>query len=318
MQQPNVRLRCHPHRCSQPVRQRHLWEAALCLLLLCQLPAEAARSASAHRLARQRALKASQAASSDGSSQLRPGLSSQGLDRSTSQGLDRSSSSHAARPSSLVSTSDTTVVNPGVLPTASNQASSKLLTSELDAAVKQEPRTPKTLAQLPSERTPSGSSITDSGAASLGSSSSSSSNTMSKNASAHVAPPPPSRNVNSQAEPKLVGSAAAFPPVMGTSEAAWLNVSLEFPSNAKAPHNYAEALHKSLLFYWAQRSGPMPVKRLAWRSDSCLECVGAHGEVSLCLSCVCSLLLYTNVPALTLALGMLMCCTIITSAASSA
>ena len=304
MQQPNVRLRSRPHSCSRTAQQRHLWEAALCLLLLCQLPAEAARSASAHRLARQRALKASQAASSDGSSQLKSGPSSQGIDRITSQGLDRSSS-QAAHPSSLVSTSDTTVVNPGILPTASNQASSMPMTSELDAAVNLEQHNPGRPPQLTSERTPSGSSPTDSAAVFPASgSSSSSSYILSRNASAPGASPPPSRNVSSQPEPKsgkLTGLAAASPPVKGTSEAAWLNVSLEFPSNAKAPHNYAEALHKSLLFYWAQRSGPMPVRRLAWRSDSCLECVGDHGEVSPCLFCTCSLLMYTHVPALTIA-----------------
>lgn len=38
------------------------------------------------------------------------------------------------------------------------------------------------------------------------------------------------------------------------------------------PHNYAELLQKSLLFYEAQRSGRLPENsRLNWRGDSGLE-----------------------------------------------
>ncbi|KAI8369109.1 Six-hairpin glycosidase-like protein [Choanephora cucurbitarum] len=48
------------------------------------------------------------------------------------------------------------------------------------------------------------------------------------------------------------------------------------PTTAK--YNYAEVLHKSYLFYHAQRSGPLPYQRLAWRSDSCKVCVGEFGE----------------------------------------
>ncbi|KAK9867129.1 hypothetical protein WJX84_004718 [Apatococcus fuscideae] len=45
-----------------------------------------------------------------------------------------------------------------------------------------------------------------------------------------------------------------------------------------APYNYAEALHKALLYYQIQRSGTLPYQRLAWRSDSCTACKGTMGE----------------------------------------
>ncbi|KAJ3038017.1 hypothetical protein HDV00_001061 [Rhizophlyctis rosea] len=48
------------------------------------------------------------------------------------------------------------------------------------------------------------------------------------------------------------------------------------PQTAK--YNYVDALHKSFLFYWAQRSGKQPYDRLAWRTDSCLDCRGDYGE----------------------------------------
>ncbi|KAG0145768.1 hypothetical protein CROQUDRAFT_107612 [Cronartium quercuum f. sp. fusiforme G11] len=41
---------------------------------------------------------------------------------------------------------------------------------------------------------------------------------------------------------------------------------------------YQEALHKSFIFYHAQRSGKIDEHRLAWRSDSCIECKGKFGE----------------------------------------
>ncbi len=194
--------------------RRAAWGAALCLLLLWQLPAEASRTASAHRVPRQRALKTSAAAAAaagvDASSQLKSSLNSQALNRSidnsTSTGVNSSS---------------------GTQPGGSSSKPSSLQGGALS----------------------------------------------SPGAKASQA------SINGAATSTL----AATPPAnRGSSEAAWLNVSLEFPSNAKAPHNYAEAVHKSLLFYWAQRSGPMPVKRLAWRSDSCLECVGQFGEVRGC------------------------------------
>lgn len=251
MQQPHVRLR--PSRCSRAHRQEHLWAAALCVLLLWQGPAAAARSHTAHRLPRQRALKTSHIGSSDGSLQQQPNPVPQGLE----QVLEKSSS-HTAQPSSLLSASDSSVVSTDSLPASGSSSSSG--TSKSSA----------------------GGSMTRS------SSSSSNPSAVASPPAAHAAKT--SVNVSSQLGSQLQSGKqlpAALPTGKGTSEAAWLNVSLEFPSNAKAPHNYAEALHKSLLFYWAQRSGPMPVKRLAWRSDSCLECVGAHGEVGPpCLPCI--------------------------------
>lgn len=54
-------------------------------------------------------------------------------------------------------------------------------------------------------------------------------------------------------------------------------VPYEIPTDPK--YDYAEAMHKSLLFYHAQRSGPLgPNRRLAWRGDSCFDCQGPNGE----------------------------------------
>ncbi|KAH7343817.1 Six-hairpin glycosidase-like protein [Rhizoctonia solani] len=48
---------------------------------------------------------------------------------------------------------------------------------------------------------------------------------------------------------------------------------------AEPRYDYAEVLHKSLLFYHAQRSGKLgPNRRLAWRGDSCFDCIGPNGE----------------------------------------
>lgn len=43
-------------------------------------------------------------------------------------------------------------------------------------------------------------------------------------------------------------------------------------------YNYAEVLHKSYLFYHAQKSGILPYQRMAWRGDSCKVCVGDFNE----------------------------------------
>ncbi|XP_077991299.1 endoglucanase F-like [Glandiceps talaboti] len=48
---------------------------------------------------------------------------------------------------------------------------------------------------------------------------------------------------------------------------------------SKAIYDYGEVLHKSILFYEAQRSGPLPdFKRIPWREDSCLDDTGHNGE----------------------------------------
>lgn len=43
-------------------------------------------------------------------------------------------------------------------------------------------------------------------------------------------------------------------------------------------YDYAEVLHKSYLFYHAQKSGALPYQRMAWRGDSCKVCVGDFYE----------------------------------------
>ncbi len=48
---------------------------------------------------------------------------------------------------------------------------------------------------------------------------------------------------------------------------------------SSAPYNYAEVLHKSILFYEAQRSGALPPSnRIPWRYDSTLTDAGNNGE----------------------------------------
>ncbi|KAF8607612.1 Six-hairpin glycosidase [Ceratobasidium sp. AG-I] len=55
------------------------------------------------------------------------------------------------------------------------------------------------------------------------------------------------------------------------------NVPYTLPTTAK--YDYAEVIHKSLLFYHAQRLGKLgPNRRLAWRGDSCFDCIGPNGE----------------------------------------
>ncbi|XP_070555125.1 endoglucanase F-like [Ptychodera flava] len=45
------------------------------------------------------------------------------------------------------------------------------------------------------------------------------------------------------------------------------------------PYDLKEVLHKSILFYEAQRSGPLPSNnRISWRGDSCLTDQGENGE----------------------------------------
>ena len=48
---------------------------------------------------------------------------------------------------------------------------------------------------------------------------------------------------------------------------------------ANEEHDYGEVLRLSLLFYEAQRSGPLPAdNRIPWRGDSSLGDVGNNGE----------------------------------------
>ncbi|KAG1469014.1 hypothetical protein G6F56_003505 [Rhizopus delemar] len=50
----------------------------------------------------------------------------------------------------------------------------------------------------------------------------------------------------------------------------------QMPTTPK--YDYAEVLHKSFLFYQAQKSGTLPYQRMAWKFDSCLDCIGSFGE----------------------------------------
>ncbi|KAI8060505.1 Six-hairpin glycosidase-like protein [Gongronella butleri] len=61
-----------------------------------------------------------------------------------------------------------------------------------------------------------------------------------------------------------------FPPVPPLTE--------PYVTPSEPKYDYAEVLHKSYLFYHAQKSGNLPYQRLAWRSDSCKVCVGDYGE----------------------------------------
>ncbi|KNC96562.1 uncharacterized protein SPPG_08149 [Spizellomyces punctatus DAOM BR117] len=54
--------------------------------------------------------------------------------------------------------------------------------------------------------------------------------------------------------------------------------SATYVAPAQPKYDYVDVIHKSYLFYWAQRSGKLPYQRLAWRSDSCLDCRGQYGE----------------------------------------
>jgi hypothetical protein len=56
---------------------------------------------------------------------------------------------------------------------------------------------------------------------------------------------------------------------------AYMSLTLATPPD----HDYAQVLRLSLLFYEAQRSGPLPSSnRIPWRSDSALQDMGQDGE----------------------------------------
>lgn len=54
--------------------------------------------------------------------------------------------------------------------------------------------------------------------------------------------------------------------------------SKDYVMPVNATYNYADALHKTYLFYWAQKSGKNEYDRLAWRTDTCEYCKGTYGE----------------------------------------
>ncbi|KAI8822167.1 Six-hairpin glycosidase-like protein [Fimicolochytrium jonesii] len=76
-----------------------------------------------------------------------------------------------------------------------------------------------------------------------------------------------------------VGDPAAGkrPAVMVTPPAGPVN-SATYTAPPEPKYDYVDALHKSFLFYWAQRSGKLPYQRLAWRGDSFIGLKGPHGE----------------------------------------
>ncbi|KAJ3144927.1 hypothetical protein HDU86_001319 [Geranomyces michiganensis] len=54
--------------------------------------------------------------------------------------------------------------------------------------------------------------------------------------------------------------------------------SAQYQAPADPKYDYVEVIHKSYLFFWAQRSGKMPYQRLAWRADSFVDAKGKYGE----------------------------------------
>mmetsp|Transcript_6836 Transcript_6836/g.19716 ORF Transcript_6836/g.19716 Transcript_6836/m.19716 type:complete len:804 (+) Transcript_6836:5446-7857(+) len=50
------------------------------------------------------------------------------------------------------------------------------------------------------------------------------------------------------------------------------------PAVGSAKYDYTEGLHKTLIFFESMRSGVLDRQRLAWRGDSCSDCVGPEGE----------------------------------------
>ncbi|KAG8717899.1 hypothetical protein FRC09_013502 [Ceratobasidium sp. 395] len=72
---------------------------------------------------------------------------------------------------------------------------------------------------------------------------------------------------------------AAFHAVSGQNPPNFANSTVPYTTPQTPKYNYAEVLHKSLLFYHAQRSGDLgPNRRLAWRGNSCMNCIGLFGE----------------------------------------
>nr|XP_039252311.1 uncharacterized protein LOC120329657 [Styela clava] len=81
--------------------------------------------------------------------------------------------------------------------------------------------------------------------------------------------PPPTRNPNFVTESRrCAGSAPAGTPVFRGTQ-----TPLHFkPNNDRSAHNYNEVLHKSILFFEAQRSGKLPSSnRIPWRGNSGLK-----------------------------------------------
>ena len=62
-----------------------------------------------------------------------------------------------------------------------------------------------------------------------------------------------------------------------------LTVGRTFPAKARGPYNYAEALHKSYIFYDAQRSGKLPFQAGGpFVFSTCCTCSLSRNHVSVC------------------------------------
>ncbi|KAG9078688.1 hypothetical protein FS749_009252, partial [Ceratobasidium sp. UAMH 11750] len=72
---------------------------------------------------------------------------------------------------------------------------------------------------------------------------------------------------------------AIWPAALGQNPPNHANSTVPYTTPPSPKYNYAEVLHKSLIFYHAQRSGDLgPNRRLAWRGNSCMNCIGLYGE----------------------------------------
>ena len=79
--------------------------------------------------------------------------------------------------------------------------------------------------------------------------------------------PPTDAPTTSNPNPSTEGATTAQP------------ITTENPTTISSPYNYDEVLHKSILFYEAQRSGKLPASnRVPWRKDSALGDKGDNGE----------------------------------------
>ncbi|KAK9819681.1 hypothetical protein WJX72_001055 [[Myrmecia] bisecta] len=76
-------------------------------------------------------------------------------------------------------------------------------------------------------------------------------------------------------QPSLVATKAGL---LTSTSFADATSSTQVPDAVAARYNYAEVLHKTFVFFESQKSGNLTNQRLAWRSDSCADCIGDYGE----------------------------------------
>ena len=81
------------------------------------------------------------------------------------------------------------------------------------------------------------------------------------------------------AQPAITTQGATTTSQPATTEWYTTLLPITTPKPLPAPYNYDEVLHKSILFYEAQRSGTLrPTNRVSWRRDSALGDQGENGE----------------------------------------